>query len=50
MVECGCSVEDVAIAFRWTIPHALYAVGPALKSNDSARRFARKHWAQRGVA
>jgi hypothetical protein len=44
MIECGCSVEDVAITFRWAIPHALYVVAPALKSNEAAARYARRHY------
>lgn len=44
MVECGCSVEDVAVTFRVTIDAALYFVAPALKNNKAAMKFARQHY------
>ncbi len=42
MVECGCSVEDVAITFGLRFTEAVYAVAPALKSNpDELKRIRR---------
>lgn len=42
MIEGGCSVEDVAMTLGMTFKAALYAVAPALKCNDRARRRARQ--------
>ena len=47
MVECGCSVQDVAITFRISIGEALYVVAPALKNNREAAKFAARHYASR---
>ena len=47
MIECGCSVQDVAITFRISIGEALYVVAPALKNNKEAAKFAARHYASR---
>ena len=47
MIECGCSVHDVAITFRISIGEALYVVAPALKNNKEAAKFAARHYASR---
>jgi hypothetical protein len=33
MVECGCSIEDVAVTLRVRLHEAIYAVAPSLKAN-----------------
>ena len=42
MIECGCSIEDVAVTMRVQLHDAIYAVAPALKSNPEERRRVNK--------
>ena len=42
MIECGCSIEDVAVTMRVRLHDAIYAVAPALKSNPAERKRVQK--------
>ena len=42
MVEGGCSLEEVALVFGWTLDDTLLTVAPALKVNPGAATTARK--------
>lgn len=42
MIECGCSIEDVAVTMRVKLHDAIYAVAPALKANPAERKRVQK--------
>jgi hypothetical protein len=45
MVECGCTIEDVAMSVRAPIADVIYAVAPALKHNKrEAARIRQMLW------
>lgn len=38
MIECGCSIEDVAATLGLRLTDAIYAVAPSLKANPTEQR------------
>ena len=42
MIECGCSVEDVAVTLGLRFTDAVYAVAPALKANPAELKRIRR--------
>ena len=42
MIECGCCIEDVALAFGWTLADAIHTVAPALKANPQEAKRVRR--------
>lgn len=42
MIECGCTIEDVAVTMRVRLHDAIYAVAPALKANPAERKRVQK--------
>lgn len=42
MIECGCTIEDVTVSLRLSIPQAILAVAPSLHANSREQARVRK--------